>query len=95
MRQLPQRGEHASSLNASKPGGNTLSEEPSRGEQIVHAGHDTLELVITLVHSCQAAALSEPSGVVMRAYGAYGLCADMSFNPDDLSLLDRCDGIRT
>jgi hypothetical protein len=31
-----------------------------------------------------------PRPVVMRAYGAYGLCADVSFQPDDLPLLDRC-----
>lgn len=31
-----------------------------------------------------------PRPVVLRAYGAYGLCADVSFQPDDLPLLDRC-----
>lgn len=30
-----------------------------------------------------------PRPVVLRAYGAYGLCADVSFQPDDLPLLDR------
>lgn len=31
-----------------------------------------------------------PRPVVLRAYGAYGLCADVSFKPDDLPLLHRC-----
>jgi hypothetical protein len=30
-----------------------------------------------------------PLPVVLRAYGAYGLPADLSFCPDDLPLLDR------
>lgn len=36
-----------------------------------------------------------PRPVVLRAYGAYGLCADVSFQPDDLPLLDRCAAFLT
>ena len=36
---------------------------------------------------------SGPRPAVLRAYGAYGLCADVGFHPDDLPLLHRCAGL--
>ena len=33
---------------------------------------------------------STPRPAVLRAYGAYGLCADVGFHPEDLPLLQRC-----
>ena len=49
-------------------------------------------LNMTLVH--RPAAVEAPVGAaplptVLRAYGAYGVPADLSFAPDDLPLLDR------
>lgn len=52
-----------------------------------------IALVLTIAHR-PAALLAPlrkgPHAVVMRAYGAYGLAADLSFCPDDLCLLNRC-----
>jgi len=48
-----------------------------------------VQLGITLVHHALHD-LTAPSPVVLRAYSAYGLCADLAHSADDLSLLERC-----
>jgi hypothetical protein len=55
---------------------------------------DNSPFPLYLTVSLRPDATSSPLGlsplpVVLRAYGAYGLAADLSFCPDDLPLLDR------
>ena len=57
-------------------------------------GETPYSLHLTMVHRPAAVAAplcQAPLPVVLRAYGAYGLPADLSFCPDDLPLLDRCE----
>jgi hypothetical protein len=56
-------------------------------------GAPKISLALTIVHNPSATTAPLRKGllpVVVRAYGAYGVCADLSFEPDDLPLLDRC-----
>jgi hypothetical protein len=56
-------------------------------------GAPLISLVLTIVHrpeAARAAMGAAPLPAVLRAYGAYGVPADLAFAPDDLPLLDRC-----
>ena len=63
------------------------------GDREDTADEERITLVVTLVWhpgALSAPLRAAPAPAVVRAYGAYGLPADLAFAPDDLPLLDRC-----
>ena len=64
-----------------------LAEESSyRCEEIVAASSGGVEVPVTVAYK-QAGEWPRP--LLLTSYGAYGMCADTSFKPERIGLLDR------
>lgn len=61
-------------------------QSPYRCRQMAGTSSGGVEVPMTLAYK-QAGAWPRP--LLLTSYGAYGMCADTSFKPERISLLDR------
>lgn len=80
----------ASDVGTAGGGEGAEADDHSAAEARISTRADGGGAVMPLTVAWQGDLGSSPRPAVLRAYGAYGLCADVGFHPEDLPLLQRC-----